>query len=222
MTKNQLLALPESKMKIVIADDHTVVRQGLRMILANAFKRANFAEAENVPELYNLLKQMAYDVVVLDLSMPGGSGLDVLKQIKHLYPNLPVLVLSMYPEDQYAVRALKAGAAGYLTKESAAQELVTAINKVMHGGKYINASVAETLVHQLGTDYEHPPHQLLSDREYQVLCMIASGKEVGQIAQELSLSVKTVSTYRARILAKMNMRTNAELTHYAIENKLVV
>ncbi|MBI4672342.1 MAG: response regulator transcription factor [Chloroflexi bacterium] len=209
-------------MHIAIADDHTVVRQGLRLILANAFKQAHFGEAENAQDLYALLKQASWDVIVLDLSMPGGNGLDVLKQIKHDYPHTPVLVLSMYPEEQYAVRTLKAGASGYLTKESASHELVTAIHKVTGGGKYINASVAETLVQQLGTDYEHPPHELLSDREYQVLCMIASGKEVGQIAQELALSVKTVSTYRARILAKMNMKTNAELTHYAIENKLVV
>lgn len=209
-------------MHIFIADDHTVVRQGLRLILANAFKHANFAEAENVPALFAQLKQERFDVLVLDLSMPGGSGLDVVKQIKHEYPQLPVLVLSMYPEEQYAVRTLKAGASGYLTKESAGTELVTAIHKVTRGGKYINAAVAETLVLQLGTDHEHPPHELLSDREYQVLCMIASGKEVGQIANELALSVKTISTYRARILAKMNMKTNAELTHYAIENKLVL
>jgi DNA-binding NarL/FixJ family response regulator len=209
-------------MHIIIADDHTVVRQGLRLILADAFKKAHFGEAQNAQELYALLKQSPWDVVVMDLSMPGGNGLDTLKQIKHDYPQLPVLVLSMYPEEQYAVRTLKAGASGYLTKESAGQELVAAIQKVISGGKYINASVAETLVHQLGTDHEHPPHEQLSDREYQVLCMIASGKQVGQIAAELALSVKTVSTYRARILAKMNMTTNAELTHYAIENKLVL
>lgn len=192
------------------------------MLLANALKQAQFGEAENAQDLFARLKELPWDVVVLDLSMPGASGLDILKQIKHENPQLPVLVLSMYPEEQYAVRTLKAGAAGYLTKESAATELVAAIHKVTRGGKYINASVAETLVQQLGSDHEHPPHELLSDREYQVLCMIASGKEVGQIATELALSVKTVSTYRARTLEKMNMRTNAELTHYAIENKLVV
>jgi two-component system invasion response regulator UvrY len=212
----------KTTLQILIADDHTVVRQGLRLILADAFKKAHFGEAQNVPELLALLKQAQWDVVVMDLSMPGGNGLDTLKQIKHDYPQLPVLVLSMYPEEQYAVRTLKAGASGYLTKESAGQELVAAIQKVISGGKYINASVAETLVLQLGTDHEHPPHEQLSDREYQVLCMIASGKQVGQIAAELALSVKTVSTYRARVLAKMNMTTNAELTHYAIENKLVV
>lgn len=192
------------------------------MILAGAFKKATFGEAQNTAELLDLMKQDGWDAVIMDLSMPGGSGLDTLKQIKHEHPGLPVLVLSMHPEDQYAVRTLKAGAAGYLTKESASEELVNAMNKILHGGRYINASVAEKLLLHLGNEDDRPPHELLSDREYQVLCMIASGKEVGQIAEELSLSVKTVSTYRARILEKMNMKTNAELTHYAIENKLVV
>lgn len=209
-------------MKILIADDHNVVRQGLRLILANEFKKATFGEANDTPQLFERLKQDEWDVVVMDLSMPGGSGLNTLKEIKHNHPKLPVLVLSMYPEDQYAVRTLKAGASGYLTKESASEELVNAMQKILHGGKYINASVAEKLLLQLGNEDARPPHELLSDREYQVLCMIASGKEVGQIATDLTLSVKTVSTYRARILEKMNMKTNAELTHYAIENKLVM
>jgi two-component system, NarL family, invasion response regulator UvrY len=208
-------------MRILIADDHTVVRQGLRMILASEFKKATIGEAQNTQELLELLKEGPWDAVVMDLSMPGGSGLDTLKQIKHIYPQLPVLVLSMHPEDQYAVRTLKAGASGYLTKETASEELVAAMQKILRGGKYINASVAEKLLFHLGNDDERPPHELLSDREYQVLCMIGSGKEVGQIAEELTLSVKTVSTYRARILEKMNMKTNAELTHYAIEKKLV-
>jgi two-component system, NarL family, invasion response regulator UvrY len=209
-------------MKILIADDHNVVRQGLRLILANEFKKATFGEANDTNGLFEQLKQDKWDVVVMDLSMPGGSGLNTLKEIKHNHPQMPVLVLSMYPEDQYAVRTLKAGASGYLTKESASEELVNAMQKILHGGKYINASVAEKLLLQLGNEDARPPHELLSDREYQVLCMIASGKEVGQIANDLTLSVKTVSTYRARILEKMNMKTNAELTHYAIENKLVM
>ncbi len=208
-------------LKIVIADDHAVVRQGLKLILAEAFRRATFGEAQNVPELLDLMKKDKWDAVVMDLSMPGGNGLDTLKLIKHDHPQVPVLILSMYPEDQYAVRTLKAGAAGYLTKESASEELVNALHKVLRGGKYINASVAEKLLLHLDSDGERPPHEMLSDREYQVMCMIASGKEVGKIAEELSLSVKTVSTYRARILEKMNMKTNAELTHYAIQNKLV-
>lgn len=209
-------------MKILLADDHAVVRQGLRLILANEFKKATFGEANDTGELIDRLKQDTWDVTIMDLSMPGGSGLNTLKEIKHNHPQMPVLVLSMYPEDQYAVRTLKAGASGYLTKESASEELVNAVQKILHGGKYINASVAEKLLLQLGNEDGRPPHELLSDREYQVLCMIASGKEVGQIATDLTLSVKTVSTYRARILEKMNMKTNAELTHYAIENKLVM
>lgn len=209
-------------MKILIADDHAVVRQGLRMILANEFKKATFGEAQDTPELFDRLKADRWDVVVMDLAMPGGSGLNTLKEIKHNHPQMPVLVLSMYPEDQYAVRTLKAGASGYLTKESASEELVNALQKILHGGRYINASVAEELLMQLGNQNARPLHELLSDREYQVLCMIGSGKQVGQIATELTLSVKTVSTYRARTLEKMNMKTNAELTHYAIENKLVM
>lgn len=209
-------------MKILIADDHAVVRQGLRLILANEFKKATFGEAQDTPELFDRLKADRWDAVVMDLSMPGGSGLNTLKEIKHNHPQMPVLILSMYPEDQYAVRTLKAGASGYLTKESASDELVNAVQKILRGGRYINASVAEKLLMQLGNQDDRPPHELLSDREYQVLCMIASGKEVGQIATDLALSVKTVSTYRARILEKMNMKTNAELTHYAIENKLVM
>jgi two-component system invasion response regulator UvrY len=208
-------------LKILIADDHTVVRQGLKLILAGAFKATTFGEAQNVLELLDLLKKDNWDALVMDLTMPGNNGLDTLKQIKHDYPQVPVLILSMHPEDQYAVRTLKAGAAGYLTKESASEELVNALHKILRGGKYINASVAEKLLLDLGSETERPPHELLSDREFQVMCLIASGKEVGQIAVELSLSVKTISTYRARIMEKMNMKTNAELTHYAIQNKLV-
>lgn len=209
-------------MNILIADDHAVVRQGLKLILQNEFKKATFGEAQDTPELIEQLKHNQWDALVMDLSMPGGSGLNTLKDIKTNYPQMPVLVLSMYPEDQYAVRTLKAGASGYLTKESASDELVNAVQKILHGGKYINASVAEKLLLQLGNEDARPPHELLSDREYQVMCMIASGKEVGGIAEELTLSVKTISTYRARILEKMNMKTNAELTHYAIQNKLVM
>jgi two-component system, NarL family, invasion response regulator UvrY len=208
-------------LKIIIADDHAVVRQGLKLILVQAFRKATFGEAQNAPEVLDLLKKDSWDALVMDLTMPGANGLDLLKQIRHEHPDVPVLILSMHPEDQYAVRTLKAGAAGYLTKESASEELVDALHKILRGGKYINASVAEKLLLNLNSDSERPPHELLSDREYQVMSMIASGREVGQIAKELSLSVKTVSTYRARILEKMNMKTNAELTHYAIQNKLV-
>jgi DNA-binding NarL/FixJ family response regulator len=210
-----------STVKILIVDDHAVVRQGLRLILATAFKKAVFGEAADPSELLEQLKKQEWDAVIMDLTLPGASGLDLLKQVRHDHPNTPVLILSMHPEDQYAVRTLKAGASGYLTKESAPDELVNAMNRILRGGRYINASVAEKLLMSVGTDGDRPPHELLSDREYQVLCLIASGKEVGQIAEELALSVKTISTYRARILEKMNMKTNAELTHYAIQNKLV-
>jgi DNA-binding NarL/FixJ family response regulator len=162
-----------------------------------------------------------WDIVVLDLTMPGGNGLEALKQIKHDHPQMPVLILSMFPEDQYAVRTIIAGAAGYLNKESAPEELVLAIRKILHGGEYISPSVADELVLYARHEDDRPIHKHLSDREYQVLCLIASGKEVKEISTELSLSAKTVSTYRARLLIKMNMKTNAELTHYAIQNALV-
>jgi DNA-binding NarL/FixJ family response regulator len=161
------------------------------------------------------------DLVVLDIAMPGRGGLDILKEIKSLKPKLPVLVLSMYPEEQYAVRVLKSGASGYLTKESAPVELVKAIRQISQGKKYISPSLAEKLAVDLEISPDRPPHETLSDREYQVMCMIASGKTLKEIADGLSLSIKTISTYRSRILEKMNMKTNAELTHYAIKNRLV-
>ncbi len=206
--------------RILIADDHAVVRRGLRQTVAEEADLAVVGEAANGPELLGLVRKQPCDVVVLDISMPGRSGLDVLKDIKQEHPKLPLLVLSMHPEDQYAVRALKMGAAGYLTKETAPEELVAAIRKVISGGRYVSPSLAERLAIGLTTDVERP-HESLSEREYQVLCLIGSGKSVSEIATELSLSVKTVSTYRARILEKMNMKNNAELTHYAIRNGLV-
>ena len=208
-------------LKILLADDHAVVRQGVKQILVAAFAQAIFGEAQNAHQLLELVHTERWDVVVLDLTMPGGSGLDVLKQIKQDHPQLPVLILSMYPEDQYAVRTLRAGAAGYLNKESAPEELVLALHKILEGGEYISASVADELVLHARQNDDRPPHEHLSDREYQVLCLIASGKEVKEISTELSLSAKTISTYRARLLEKMNMKTNAELTHYAIQNSLV-
>jgi len=207
--------------RVMIVDDHAVVRQGVKQILADAFDKATFGEAQNEHELLELVASERWDIVVLDLTMPGGSGLEALKQIKHDHPQLPVLILSMYPEDQYAVRTIKAGAAGYLNKESAPEELVQAIRKVLHGGEYISASVADELVLYVRHEDNQPVHKHLSDREYQVLCLIASGKEVKEISTELALSAKTISTYRARLLEKMNMKTNAELTHYAIQNGLV-
>ena len=208
-------------LKILLADDHAVVRHGVKQILAEAFAQVTFGEAQNAQELLELVRKERWNIVVLDLAMPGGNGLEVLKQIKHDHQKLPVLVLSMYPEDQYAVRTIRAGAAGYLNKESAPEELVQAVRKVLHGGEYISASVADELVLYARHDDDQPPHKHLSDREYQVLCLIASGKEVKEISAEMGLSAKTVSTYRARLLVKMNMRTNAELTVYAVQNGLV-
>jgi DNA-binding NarL/FixJ family response regulator len=208
-------------LRILLADDHAVVRQGVKQILVDAFAKAEFGEAQNAPELLALVANERWDIVVLDLTMPGGNGLEALKQIKHDQPQLPVLILSMYPEDQYAVRTIRAGAAGYLNKESAPEELVTAIRKVLNGGQYISASVADELVLHARHEDDQPVHKHLSDREYQVLCLIAAGKEVKEISTELSLSAKTISTYRTRLLEKMNLKTNAELTHYAIQNGLV-
>jgi len=208
-------------MRILITEDHAVVRQGVKLILADHFKKAVFGEARNATEALARVWKEKWDVVVLDITMPGRSGLEVLKEIKRSRPRLPVLILSMHPEDQFAVRLLKAGAAGYLTKESAAEELVCAIKKVVAGGRYISPSLAERLASYLTIDVRKAPHERLSDREFLILRMIASGKPVSQIARELSLSVATVSTYRGRILEKMDMKNNAELTHYALQKELV-
>lgn len=208
-------------MKILLTDDHAVVRQGLKLILADHFKRAVFGEARNAQEALARVGKEKWDVAVLDVTMPGRSGLEALKEMKRMRPQMPVLVLSMHPEDQFAVRMLKAGAAGYLTKESAGNELVGAIEKVVGGGRYISASLAERMASYLDLDVQKAPHERLSDREFLVLRMIASGKTVSQIARELYLSVKTISTYRARVLEKMDMQNNAELTHYAVQKRLV-
>jgi DNA-binding NarL/FixJ family response regulator len=209
-------------LNILLVDDHAVVRQGIRHILAEAYNQASFGEASSASELRELIEAVTWDIVILDLALPDGNGLEVLKQLKLTRPKLPVLILSMFPEDQYAIRAIKAGAAGYLNKESAPEELVKAIHKILQGGEYISSSVADELLHYARGDEDQPLHKILSDREYQVLCLIASGKEVKDIAAELSLSPKTISTYRVRLLEKMNMRTNAELTNYAIRNNLIM
>jgi two-component system invasion response regulator UvrY len=208
-------------LKILIADDHAIVRQGLKQIVTETPDMIVAGEASNGQELLNKIKESDYDVVVLDITMPGRNGIDVLKQLRSERPELPILMLSIHPEEQYALRALKAGASGYLTKESAPDELVVAIRKVSQGGKYISSSLAEKLAFELEVGREQAPHETLSDREYHVMCMIASGKTVMEIAQELSLSEKTISTYRSRILEKMKMKNNAELTYYAIKNQLV-
>ncbi len=207
--------------KILIADDHPIVRKGLKEILSEHPDMKVLGEAQNSHEVLTLIRKEDWDVVVLDITMPGRDGLDVLKDLKKARPKLPVLVLSIHPEEQYGVRALKAGASGYLTKESAPDRLVSAIRKILERGKYVSPSLAEKLAFDLEKNAQKLPHERLSDREYQVLAMIASGKTVGEIGQELSLSVKTISTYRSRILPKMGMKSNAELTHYAIKNKLI-
>lgn len=207
--------------KILIADDHAVFRRGLKEILEEDSDMTVAGEAANGHQVLEKIRTSDWDVVILDLAMPGRSGLDILVDLKRQRPKLPVLVLSMHSEDQYAARVLRAGASGYLTKETAPDELAKAVKKVVAGGKYVSSYLAEQLVIHLETDSEKPLHMTLSDREYQVLCMIASGKLVTEIGKELSLSVKSISTYRARILEKMQMRTNAQLTHYAIKNGLV-
>jgi len=209
-------------LRILLADDHAVVRHGIKQIISETNPQATFGEACSLHELHELVSKGEWDVVILDLAFPDGNGLEILKQIKKDYPNLPVLILSMYPEDQYAIRTIRAGASGYLSKESASEELVTALQKILTGGQYISPSVADELVLYARHDDDQPAHKSLSDREYQVLCLIASGKELREISQELALSSKTVSTYRSRLLTKMNMKTNAELTYYAIQNGLVM
>lgn len=207
--------------RILIADDHAILRKGLRRILTEMNEGYDIDEASDGYEVIEKTRDKDYDLILLDISMPGLSGLDALKQIKTENPKLPVLILTMHPEEQYALRALKAGASGYLTKESVPDELMNAIRKILKGGKYLSNSLAERLAFALDEKAEKQPHELLSDREYQVFCLIASGKGLTEIAEEMSLSVKTVSTYRSRILDKMKMKSNAELIHYAIKNKLV-
>jgi DNA-binding NarL/FixJ family response regulator len=207
--------------KILIVDDHEVVREGVKKILDEQPGAATFGEASTAPEAIRLVREQDWDVVVLDLSVGDRGGVEVLKELKQIRPRLPVLILSMHSEEQYARRAFKAGAAGYITKGSPREELVKAINKVIEGGVYISPALAERLAIDLGSDTERAPHEALSDREFEVMRLIASGKTVGEIAGMLNLSDSTISTYRARVLEKMGMKNNAELTHYAIQNKLV-
>lgn len=207
--------------KVLIADDHAVVRRGIKQIISETSDMIISGEASNGLELLNKVKKGTYDVLVLDISMPGKGGLDVMRELKTLKPRLPVLVLSIHPEEQYAVRLLKAGASGYLSKDRAPDELVSALRKISQGKKYITSIVAEKLASDLEIDSKKPLHEHLSDREFQIMCLIASGKTVKEIAYELFLSVKTISTYRSRVMEKMRMRTNAQLTHYAVKNGLV-
>jgi DNA-binding NarL/FixJ family response regulator len=206
--------------RILIADDHTIVRKGLKQILTEGMRNVEFGESSNASETLTLVKKK-FDLLILDLSMPGRSGLDLLKDVKVQSPKLPILVLSMYPEDQYALRVIKAGAMGYLTKDSAPEELVTAVSKILNGGKYISAALSDQLIDQVQRPKQGEDYEQLSDREFQVLKLIASGKTATEIAEALSLSVKTVSTYRTRILEKLHLSSNAELTRYALQRKLV-
>lgn len=206
--------------RVLIADDHAIVRQGLRQILSDTPDLTVAGEADNGVQAVQMVRASEWDVVLMDVSMPDRNGIDALKLIKKEFPRLPILILSMYPEEQYAIRALKAGAAGYLTKQSAPELLVTAIRQVAGGKKYVSPSLAEELANAIGEDSDRPAHEKLSDREYQTLCLIASGKTPAEIAEALNLSVKTVSVYRARLLEKMNLRNNAELTHYGLKHGL--
>lgn len=208
-------------LRILIADDHSVVRKGLRQILLEGFPTARIEEVADAEDMIRNVLNEEWDVVISDLSMPGRSGLEALQQIKQIQPKLPVLILSIHPEEQYAIRVLKSGAAGYLSKDLAPEELVNAVQRVMLGKKYITASVAEKLASVFDQDTNKAPHESLSDREFSVLKMLAKGKSVSEIAELLFLSVTTVSTYRARIMAKMNMKSNADLTLYSIEHKLM-
>ena len=207
--------------RILVVDDHEVVRKGLMKVLAETLQPVKVDEAKTGQDALGKVLKSEYDLVLLDIKMPGKSGLDVLKEIKQHRPKLPVMILSMHPEEQFAIRAIRAGASGYLTKESAGDELVLAIRKALKGEKYISGSLAQLLADELDVDSGRPLHEILSDREYQVMLMIASGKPVGAIAKELRLSVKTISSYRSNILLKTRMKNNAEITHYAIQNKLV-
>jgi two-component system, NarL family, invasion response regulator UvrY len=207
--------------KVIVVDDHAVVREGLKRIISENMGMTVTGEAGDGNEALRVIQTAPCDVVLLDITMPEKNGLDVLKQLHADKPRLPVLVLSMHAEDQYAIRMLRAGAAGYLTKESAPAKLVQAIRKVVRGGKYVSTTLAEKLAVDLDDNSKKTPHELLSDREYQVLCMIASGKTVTEAANDLALSVKTISTYRVRILEKLKMKHNADLTRYAIKQGLV-
>jgi DNA-binding NarL/FixJ family response regulator len=207
--------------RILIADDHAVVRKGLKQIISETGDMYIAEETDNGFDVLNRISENQYDLVLLDISMPGRNGMDILKQLKRIKPKLPVLMLSVHPEEQYAVRAIKAGASGYLTKKSAPDELIAAIRSISKGKKFVSASIAERLIYELEADVEKPNHGILSDREYQVMCLFGMGKKLNEIASELCLSVQSISTYRSRILDKMRMNTTAEIIRYAIKNGLV-
>ena len=208
-------------MRILIADDHPVVRRGLKEILAAEHDMTVVGEAKNGHDVLELTRKLEWDVAILDYSMPGRSGLDLVKEIKRQYPNRPILVLSMLPEEVHATQVFKADGAGYITKESASEELTTAIRKVVNGGKYVSPGFAEKMVSELAPDAEKPLHETLSDREYRVMWLLASGRQINQIATEMFLSPSTISTYRARILKKLKLTDNAALVRYAVKHQLI-
>jgi DNA-binding NarL/FixJ family response regulator len=208
-------------MHILIADDHAVVRRGLREILADALPSADFSEAGNGDEVLSRLGQSQISMLVLDINMPGRSGMDILRDVKHTFPRLPVIILSCQPEEQYAVRCLRAGAAAFINKECAPEELAMATRKIVSGGRYVSASLAERLISNLDEFADKPLHESLSDREHEVMKMIAAGVPLTEIGERLHVSVKTISSYRARIMEKMQMKSNAELTRYAMTHSLI-
>ncbi len=211
----------ESSIKVLVADDHEIVRQGLKTIISEHSDLSIAGEAENGNQVLKIVKKTKVDVVLLDFDMPEKNGLDTLIELKALYPKLPVMILSIFPEDHYGTRFLKAGASGYLQKSSATDQLIDAIRKVFNGGKYISSALTDRLVTNLNRDHERPLHESLTDREFQVFCLLATGKKLKEIADELCLSINTISTYRSRILQKMDMSSNADVIRYAIKNKLV-
>ncbi|MBC8165437.1 MAG: response regulator transcription factor [Bryobacteraceae bacterium] len=211
----------EPQVRILIVDDHYVVRHGLKTILSEAYPNAVFGEASSAQMALELVWANPWEVVLLDVSMPGRGGLDVLKDFRQNFPKLPVLVISMHPEEQFAVRVLKLGACGYIRKDSAGQELIKGVDAALRGMKYITPSIAITLAVNLERDQEGPIHATLSDREYQVMCLLASGKTVKEVGADLSLSVKTVSTYRSRILEKMSLENNSQIMRYAVRHGLI-
>jgi two-component system invasion response regulator UvrY len=207
--------------KILVGDDHPVVRKGIKQILMEDKNISLVGEARSPNEVMEMVKKQHWDAVILDITMPGRGGLEVTKELKRGYPNLPILILSIHPEEQYGLRAIKAGAAGYMTKESAPEELVQALRRILGGGKYLSRNLAEMIAFGVHRNSTKPLHEFLSDREYQVMQMIATGQTVSDIADKLALSVKTVSTYRSRVIQKLKVKTTAEIVRYALENKLV-
>ena len=209
-------------MRVLIVDDHAIVRRGLRELLSDEFHGAAFEEASDARQALELLRKKEWDVALLDIALPGKSGLELLKELKAEWPGLPVLVLSAHPEDQFAVRALKAGAGGYMTKECAPEELAKAVRKILAGGRYVSPTLAEALAMGVTKDLTRTPHETLSDREYEVMSRIASGKTVTEIGEELSLSPKTISTYRSRVLLKLSVKNSAAIVQYAVRNGLLI